>query len=66
MQKNQFGATATVASLVTGKYEMIEIKDQIRYGFSGNGKYIHYERKSHIYGDRKFIKTLINSCKKVA
>lgn len=66
MQKNQFGATATVASLVTGKYEMIEIKGQIRYGFSGNGKYIHYKRKSHIYGDRKFIKTLTDSGKKAA
>lgn len=63
---NPFGAAATVASLVAGKYEMIEIKGQIRYGSSGNGRYIHYERKSHIYGDGKFIKTLTDSGKKAA
>lgn len=61
---NPFGAAATVASLVAGKYETIEIKGEIRYGSSSNGRYVHYERKSHIYGDGKFIKTITDSGKK--
>lgn len=47
-------------------YETIEIKSEIRYGSSENGKYIHYERKSHIYGDGKFVKTLTESGKRAA
>lgn len=61
---NPLGAAATVASLVVGKYETIEIKGEIRYGSSENGKYTHYERKSHIYGDGKFVKTITESRKR--
>jgi hypothetical protein len=63
---NPLGAAATVASLVAGKYESIEIKGEIRYGSSENGKYTHYERKSHVYGDGKFVKTITESGKRAS
>lgn len=63
---NPLGAAATVASLVAGKYEAIEIKGEIRYGSSENGKYTHYERKSHVYGDGKFVKTITESGKRAS
>lgn len=63
---NPLGAAATVASLVAGKYESIEIKGEIRYGSSENGKYTNYERKSHVYGDGKFVKTITESGKRAS